>query len=89
MSLLEPFYSPHHREREEFEAEVASFVALRTLENYASPTELATALLKLTANERLDLSYEIMSRHKDELIALTRTMSKDLMDCGEECTDLW
>ena len=89
MSLLEPFYSPHHREREEFEAEVASFVALRTLEDYASPTELATALLKLTAKERLDLSYEIMSRHKDELIALTRTMSKDLMDCGEECTDLW
>mmetsp|Transcript_3827 Transcript_3827/g.8597 ORF Transcript_3827/g.8597 Transcript_3827/m.8597 type:complete len:734 (+) Transcript_3827:187-2388(+) len=89
MSLLEPFYSPHHREREEFVAEVSSFVALRTLEDYASPTELATALLTLTAKERLDMSYEIMLRHKDELSALTRTMSKDLIDCGEECKDLW
>ena len=89
MSLLEPFYSPHHREREEFVAEVASFVALRTLEDYASPTELATALLTVSAKERLDMSYEIMLRHKDELSALTRTMSKDLIDCGEECTDLW
>ncbi|KAL3806056.1 hypothetical protein ACHAXA_005779, partial [Cyclostephanos tholiformis] len=41
MSHLKPYYSTAHREREEYEAEVSSMVVLKTLEDYATPVELA------------------------------------------------
>jgi hypothetical protein len=89
MGRLETYYSPAHREREEYEAEVASFVVLRVLDKYATPSELALAMLAPSATERLDLAYEIMARHREELLVLVEKMSTALRECGEECTDLW
>jgi len=90
MTKLEPYYSPEHREREEYEAEVASFVVLKSLEAYASTEEVAKALVvPSSATQRLELAYEMMMQHRDELIELVEMISRELMDCGEECTDLW
>ncbi len=89
MLRLEPYYGPGHREREEYAAEVASFVALRTLEAYASPAEMADALLAPSAAVRFGRVYEIMARHREELHEWTKAMREDLEECGEECGDLW
>jgi len=88
-SRLEPYYSPAHRAREEYDAEVASMATFRTLESYAAPDEMARALLAPSATQRFELAYEIMMRHTDELNDLVKMISVELMDCGEECTDLW
>jgi hypothetical protein len=88
MSQLEPYYSPAHREREEYEAEVASMAVLRTLEEYATPAEVAAGLLAPSATLRLELALEVMMRHKEKLHELVRIISEELMDCGEECTEL-
>jgi len=87
---LEPYYSPTHREREEYEAEIASFVAFKSLEAYVAPNEVAEALVvPNSATQRLERAYEIMMRHRDELMELVEKISQELMECGEECTDLW
>ena len=44
MMQLEPYYSPNHQEREEYEVEVALMAGLRTLVGYATPSELAAGL---------------------------------------------
>ena len=89
MSTLEPYFSPKHREREEYGAEVASMVLFNTLKEYATPQELAASLLIPSATERLDLGYTIMIRHRNELNDLVKLVSEELSECGEECTDLW
>lgn len=89
LASLQPYYSSAHREREEYEAEVASFVALRVLEHHASPSELSAALMAPSATERLYMAYGLMSRHRDELLVLVKKMNEDLTECGEECSDLW
>eukprot|EP00970_Alexandrium_tamarense_P017463 scaffold9632_cov232-Alexandrium_tamarense.AAC.4 len=86
---LEPYYSPAHREREEYEAEVASFVVFKSLEKYASPSDMALALLAPSATERFQMAYDIMMRHREELMTLVEKMSDDLRECeasseGEE-----
>jgi hypothetical protein len=89
MSQLGPYYDTVHRERGEYEAEVASMAVLRTLEEYATPAELAAGLLAPSATSRLDLGFEVMMRHKEKLNELVRIISEELMDCSEECTDQW
>ena len=89
MLYLEPYYSPSHREREEYEAEIASFVAWRCLEEYVDPSDIAAALMTPSATERLNMAYEIMMRHREELNELVKTISDDLLECGDECKDLW
>eukprot|EP01083_Nonionella_stella_P022107 61121_1 len=89
MSYLEPYYSPRHRVREVYGAEVASMVIFRTLEEYATPQEMAAALLTQSATERFELGYKIMLRHRKELVDLIEIVSDELLDCGEECSDLW
>lgn len=87
---LAPYYSPAHRGREEHEAEVASLAALRSLEAYASAGEVAEALVvPASAAERLELVCALMMRHRDELDNLVEIVSRELVECGEECTDLW
>jgi hypothetical protein len=81
---LEPYYSSSHRQREEYEAEVASFVALRALEKCADPSELAAAMMTPSATERLYMAYGLMSRHRDELFVMIKKMTDDLTECGEE-----
>jgi|ERR1712192_26809 len=89
MSTLEPYYSPQHRSREEYGAEVASMVLFNTLKEYATPQEMAASLLIPSATERLELGYDIMIRHRNELNDLVKLVSEELSECGEECTDLW
>lgn len=84
LSRLKPYYSIVHRDREEYEAEVASFVALQALEKCAKPAELAAAMMTPSATERLYMSYGIMSRHRDELLVLVKKMNEDLAECGDE-----
>jgi hypothetical protein len=86
MLQLQPYYSQEHREREEYEAEVASMAVLKTLE--VTPTELAALLLTPSATRRLELEFDIIMRHKEKLLQLVRIINEELMDCGEECTDL-
>jgi len=88
LSRLEPYYSIVHREREEYEAEIASFVALQALEKCAQPAELAAAMMTPSATERLYMAYGIMSRHRDELLVLAKKLNDDLTECGEDCSDL-
>lgn len=87
MLQLQPYYSQEHREREEYEAEVASMAVLKTLE--VTPTELAALLLSPSATRRLELEFDIIMRHKEKLRELVRIINEELIDCGEECTDLW
>jgi hypothetical protein len=87
MLQLRPYYSQEHREREEYEAEVTSMAVLKTLE--VTPTELAALLLTPSATRRLELEFDIIMRHKEKLRQLVRIINEELMDCGEECTDLW
>ena len=89
MLYLESYYSPSHREREEYEAEIASFIALRCLEEYVDPSDIAAAMLTPSATERLNMSYELMMRHKEELNELVKMISDNLFECGAECKDLF
>lgn len=89
LKLFVPYYSEDHRSREEHEFEIASFVALRTVEGYASPTEVGWALQSTSTIERLQATYDIMATHRVQLEKMAELLSQQLMDCGEECTDLW
>ena len=89
LKLFVPYYSEEHRSREEHEFEIASFVALRTVEGYASPTEIGWALQSTSTIERLQATYDIMATHRIQLEKMAEHLSQELLDCGEECTDLW
>eukprot|EP01083_Nonionella_stella_P240254 840074_1 len=84
MALATTEYSPQHRVREEYEAEVASMVLFNTLKEYATPQELAASLLIPSATERLELGYAIMIRHRNELNDLVKIVSEELSECGED-----
>jgi len=86
---LESYYSPSHREREEYDAEIASFVAFRCLEEYVDPSDIAAAMLTPSATERLNMAYDLMMRHREELNELVKMISDDLYECGDDCKDLW
>jgi len=86
---IEPYYSEKFRERDEYEFEVASFVAWRTLEGFARKNDLAWSLQSISSVERLERAYEVMFSHRMQLEKLAEEISDELRDCGEECTDLW
>jgi len=88
MCYLESYYSPSHRQREEYEAEIASFVAFKCLEEYVDPSDVAAAMLTSSATERLNMAYEVMMRHREELNECVKVIS-DLFECGDDCKDLW
>ena len=85
MDYLEPYYSPSHREREEYEAEIASFIAFKCLEEYVDPSDVAAAMLSPSATERLNMAYDLMMRHREELTELVKMISDDLHECGDDC----
>ena len=89
LKLFVPYYSAEHRSREEHDFEIASFVALRTVEGYASPTEVGWALQSTSTIERLQATYDIMADHRIQLEKMAEHLSHQLLDCGEECDDLW
>lgn len=83
MSQLNSYYSPEHLEREEYEAEIASMAVLRTLEEYATPSELAVGLLAPSAIRRFELEFDIMVRYKESLHELVRIINEELMYCSK------
>ncbi len=89
ISLLEPYYSPQHRAREENDMEVSSFVVYRALEGFVDKKELAFALHCTSSIERLMRAYELMVDHKIQLKKIAEKIGDELRDCGEECADLW
>jgi len=89
MLYLESYYSPTHREREEYDAEIASFIAFKCLEEYVDPSDIAAAMLTRSATERLNMAYDLMMRHREELNELVKMISEDLYECGDDCKDLW
>lgn len=89
MLYLESYYSPSHREREEYDAEIASFIAFRCLEEYVDPFDIAAAMLSRSATERLNMAYDLMMRHREELNEYVKIISDDLYECGDDCKDFW
>ena len=89
LKMFEPYYSETHRDREEFELEVSSFVAFRVLEGYADPKDIVWSLHCTSSRERMERAYHIMIDHRIKLRKLAERISDELRDCGEECTDLW
>ena len=77
-SQLKPYYSPAHTQREEYQAEIASFVALRTLAGYASVQELASGMRISSVRERLNYVHGIMRRHLEELKCMKERLEKEL-----------
>jgi len=86
---LSPYYSPIFREREEYPFEVSSFVAFRALNGFANVNDIAWSLKCTSSIERLTRAYEIMLDHTLQLKRLAETLSVELEECGEECTDLF
>jgi hypothetical protein len=86
---LEPYYSERFREREEYDLEVSSFVAFRSLNGYADIKDISWSLQCTSSIERLTRAYEILVDHTWLLRELAEKLVKELEECGEECTDLW
>lgn len=86
---LVPYYSPSHRDREEYRLEVLSYVSWRALEGVASPEELSWSLRCTSTLERLMRAYDLMLEHRMGLERLAEIVDQELRDCGEECSDLW
>ena len=83
MSRLNPYYSPEHLEREEYEADATSMAVLRMLEEYSTLSELAAGLLAPSAICRFELEFNIMMHHKENLHKLVRIINEELMDCSK------
>ena len=89
LDALRPYYSSSRRSQEEHELEIASFVALRALGEYAQLSDMAVALGGSSTADRLERMYSIMLDHRLRLERMAEILSSRLRDCGEECTDLW
>ena len=89
LGKLEPYFSPDRRVSEEHFFETLSWVAMLAMDKFLQPHQIGWALQCCNTSERLQQANVWMSEHvkllKDKSIAL----SKQLRDCGEECTDLW
>lgn len=89
LEKLTPYYSPERCSSEEFHYETLSFVALWALEKYLEPTDLAWALRCTNTIERLHKAYDWMMDHVNVLRQEAQEVTQKLLDCGEECTDLF
>lgn len=89
VASLEPYYSQSFRDREEFEAEISSFIAFRVLEGYVTKKDITWCLICTSSLERLERALDILIDHKVHLQKLVNRISDELKACGEECTDLW
>ena len=89
MEQLAPYYSPTRQQSEEHYYEVLSFVALRSMDHYLEAPHFAWAVQCTNTIERLQVVHEWMTSHVHLLKEEARRMSQQLLDCGEECTDLF
>jgi len=86
---LSPYYSPARRESEEHYYEVLSFASVLALDRFVDPYELGWMLRCTNTIERLQRCYESMWEHVRLLREEADVISQELLECGEECTDLW
>jgi hypothetical protein len=89
LERLRPYYSPARRALEEHYYEVLSFAAVQALGEFVGPQELGRALRGRNTQERLQQAYDWMFRHVADLRDDAQTLRQRLLDCGEECTDLF
>ena len=89
---LQAYYSPTKSATEEHYYEIQSFMAILSLRYYAMDDEYEffnTALKCTNTMERMSYAYEKMVEHQLLLKRASEEISARLLDCGEECTDLW
>ena len=89
---LQAYYSPTKSSTEEHYYEIQSFMAILSLRYYSkiSKEEFYNTALKCTNTmERMSYAYEKMVEHQLLLKQASEEISAMLLDCGEECTDLW
>jgi hypothetical protein len=89
LERLRPYYSPARCEMEEHYYEVLSFAAVQAVSDVVGPHELGRALQGRNTQERLQLAYDWMFHHVADLRQDAQTLRQQLLDCGEECTDLF
>jgi len=89
MDQLAPYYSPTRQQSEEHYYEVLSFVALRSMDHYLEAPHFAWAVQCTNTIERLQVVREWMTSHVQLLKEEAQRISQKLLDCGEECTDLF
>lgn len=90
MEKLQPYYSPTRENSEEYYYEVLSFVAIQAAKgDWLQPSHLAWAARCTNTAERLQHAYEWMWSHVLALRQEVAMASQELMDCREECQDLW
>jgi hypothetical protein len=88
--VLRPYFSPQVIDSEEFIYEALSWVALSSVQMYCTSDELVDAMFHTTRTaERFDIIYNAQLRHKQDLVELTQRKQQELLDCGEECTDIF
>jgi len=89
VTVMSPFYSSSFHSTEMFYYEMFSFVAWRALKDYIKPGDVAKALQLRSVGDRLEIAYDKMQDHRLLLEKIAEELSIELLDCGEECTDLW
>lgn len=80
---LDPYYSPAHKDREEYWYEVMSFVVWRALEGFVDEKDVAWALKCRNTVERLERACDVMLRHRFLLEELAAEISNELLECGD------
>ena len=86
---LQPYYSPVRCASEEHYYEVLSFVSLVSMDKFVKAPDLAWSLRCTNTPERLEQVYMWMYSHVHLLRQEAERVSAKLMECGEECTDLF
>lgn len=86
---LSPYYSPTVRESEEHYYEVLSFVCMCSMEKFLDPRDMGWSLRCTNTIDRLEQAYYWMYGHARQLKDEAQSISRELTECGEECTDLW
>lgn len=89
LEKLAPYFSHEHQQSEEHYYETLSFVALLAMDKFLDPHQLGWALQCCNTSERLQKAHLWMVEHVRQLKDKASAVSKQLQDCGEECTDLW
>ena len=90
MEQLESYYSPSRRATEEHYYEILSYVAVDAILEWITPSHIAWSVGTCTNTvERLQHIHEWMDSHVSALKYEAYLVSEELIQCGEECTDLW
>ena len=87
---LQAYYSPAKSATEEHYYEIQSFMAILSLRSYSTDHGFFNTALQCTNTmERMSYAYETMVQHQLLLKQASEEISSMLLECGEECTDLW